>query len=203
MTYKWHFIEAALAGPGNENGLRQKVQAISDIYKAMQTRLDGYRQSAGAIFLAVFATSLTFDSVFIRVFFDRSTFDLIIDHPQFFEKIIAISGSIVVICCGVSWWIIRNIGNHFSEMTSIVYKIDEANEVFTDDVWVHGERLYPRTFEIDKVKPGVRNVSRSPGEILWGWGDPAITRFKWITAILMGLQLILFGFIFIYVRPGQ
>lgn len=182
----------------NDVALRQKIQAISDIYKAMQTRLDGYRQSAGAIFLAVFATSLTFDSVFIRIFFDRSTFDLIMANLILFSTIIGISGLTVVTCCGVSFAIILNIGDHFREMSSIVYKIDEANEVFLKDVWLSGEPLYPRSFKIEKLKAGVRNVSRSRGEVLFGWSDPAIVRFKWITGILMILQIILYGYIFIY-----
>jgi hypothetical protein len=192
MTHKWQFIQTA----ANDNALRQKIQAISDIYKAMQTRLDGYRQSAGAIFLAVFATSLTFDSVFIRIFFDKSTFDLISANSKFFGIIIGVSGLLVVTCCAVSWAIIRNIGEHFSEMTSIVYKIDEANDVFANDALLQGEALYPRSFKIDRFRRGVRNVSRSRGEVLWGWSDPARKRFLWITGILMGLQFILFGFLF-------
>jgi hypothetical protein len=189
---KWQFIQAA----ANDNMLRQKIQAISDIYKAMQTRLDGYRQSAGAIFLAVFATSLTFDSVFIRIFFDKSTFDLISANSKFFGVIIGVAGLLVVTCCAVSWAIIRNIGEAFSEMTSIVYKIDEANGVFANDALLQGEALYPRSFRIERSRAGVRNVSRSRGEVLWGWSDPAIKRFLWITGILMGLQVILFGFLF-------
>lgn len=164
----WKFLEAKMPEHTSDAALRQKIQALSDIYKAMQTRLDGYRQSAGAIFLAVFATSLTFDSVFIRVFFDQSTLHTITLNLVFFRLIIGIAGLIVVICCGVSLAIISNISSHFSEMTSIVYKIDEANEVFRDDVWLTGEPLFPRSFEINKSNAGEHNVSRFPGEVLWG-----------------------------------
>jgi hypothetical protein len=83
MTAQWKFIPPVSAGATGELSVRLKLQTISDIYKAMQTRLDGYRQSTGAIFLAVFAASLTFDSVIIRLFFDKPTFELIQSRKPF------------------------------------------------------------------------------------------------------------------------
>jgi len=68
VSYKWAFSED-LSSPD----VHIRMQVISDIYKAIQTRLDGYRQSAGAIFLAVFASAVAFDSTFIPFYFDKDS----------------------------------------------------------------------------------------------------------------------------------
>jgi hypothetical protein len=133
MSYTWAFIQGVQPGTSDELSLRFQMQFLSDVYKAMQTRLDGYRQSAGAIFLAVIASALTFDSVFVRYVVDKPK-DLPLSTPPLstlpLSLLVVLSGCIVLGVCISGFMIIKSIGKYFAEMSSIIYKIDVANQVF-------------------------------------------------------------------------
>ncbi|PNE10904.1 MAG: hypothetical protein CR217_11660 [Beijerinckiaceae bacterium] len=157
------------------------MQVISDIYKAIQTRLDGYRQSAGAIFLAVFAAAVAFDSTFIRLYFDNGS------EQKLSTGLITLSGFIILLIYFVAFFIIESINGHFAEMTSIIYKIDSANEVWTKGVWLENEALYPLRFE---KTVDVRTSETDPP--LPGWRDPAIRLFQDLIVVIGALHLVFF-----------
>jgi hypothetical protein len=103
---------------------------ISDVYRAMQTRLDGYRQGAGAVMIGIIAGVLAINSGFVRSLLDENLLRALENRPDhYFYFIVLGSGALVQGICVVGWWVIRDIEKYFSEMTSVVYKIDEANKI--------------------------------------------------------------------------
>src|SRR5262249_51882034 len=138
------------------------------------SRLDGYRQAAGAVFLGFFAALLTFDSSLVRVLIDPSfIMSLLPGHETYLYGVV---GGALIIIAGLgflAWWTIKKLGDHFAEMTSIVYKIDCINEVFTKSAWVQGYPLYPLNFEATE-KVGHREKDPE----LIGWQDPSIGWFR-------------------------
>lgn len=72
-------------------------------------------------------------------------------------------------------------------MTSIIYKIDSANEVWAKGVWLENEALYPPRFE---KTVDVRTSETDP--LLPGWRDPAICLFQGLIVVIGALHLIFF-----------
>src|SRR5579859_4413650 len=104
----------------NSDLSRHKAQVASDIYRALQTRLDGYRQSAAAIFLGVIAGLLTMDSA-IATNFGRNLVDLIpsdnayqIHHRIGYVLIIAAISLLLAKIFVV--FVLRRIRYYFAEM---------------------------------------------------------------------------------------
>jgi hypothetical protein len=179
---RWTFLNSdwpADSGlPAGEPQLleRYQIQALSDIYRVVQSRLDSYRQSAAAIFIGVVAAILAFDSGFIHVIMGPE-----IAHPA------------VVGCCGLillaiglgGWYTIYLFGKYFGEMTGTAYKIDTMNRVWEPGVWIHGQALLPYGFrKSHKVGLCAEDMD------LEGWFDPAIklfARFTLFLAIVHGL----------------
>ena len=109
---------------------------ISDVYRAMQTRLDGYRQGAGAVMIGIIAGVLAINSGFVRSLLDESLLRALANRPDhYFYFIVLGAGALVQGICVVGWWVIRDIEKYFSEMTSVVYKIDEANKMWEVGYW--------------------------------------------------------------------
>lgn len=176
-SYKWVF--SADTVPADE--FRVRMQVISDIYKAIQTRLDGYRQSSGAVFLAVFASAVAFDSTVGKFFFDIDS------GHKLSTVLILLSCSIVFLICSVAFFIIQLYKVHFEEMTSIIFKIDSANGVWTNGLWLENETLYPAEFG------KVVNVRRSKHEPpLYGWKDPLICLFQGLIVLVFVLHMLFF-----------
>jgi len=95
----------------------------------------------------------------------------------------------------VGWWVIRDIEKYFSEMTSVVYKIDEANKMWEIGHWFKDEQFYPNKFRIyrdrrNPLAPDTANVTRDAimDPVLIGWHDPTIKRFRHFTIWLMILN---------------
>jgi hypothetical protein len=164
-------------------------QAVFEIYRAMQSRLDGYRQSAAAIFIGVLAAILTLDSAFIRVVLDPAFLYPRTPPPDHrLALIVAGAGILLTVVCVAGGIIISHIGAYFAEMTSVIYKIDEANRVWEPGAWIDGEALYPLSFR------SVKRVGRSSGdETLVGWEDPMIRRFRRISFLVAVFHLILYA----------
>ncbi len=180
VCYKWAFAEDP---PSNET--RARMQVISDVYRAIQTRLDAYRQSAGAAFLAVFASAVAFDSTVVRLYFEKGSLQKL---PH---ELIISSAFIIPIICGVAIYIIQQYKVHFEKMTSIIYKIDSANEVWTKGVWLENETLYPAEFG------EVVNLRKFEHDPLYGWKDPLILTFRGLIAIILVLHLVFFLAVYI------
>jgi hypothetical protein len=143
--YSWHDQVA------NRNGASG---IISDVYRAMQTRLDGYRQGAGAIMIGIVAAVFAIDSSFVRSFLDQNLLHDLVNRTDYYFYFL-ISGALVVIegVCAIGLIVIHSIGKYFAEMTSIIYKIDEANRVWDPDFWISGAQLYPNKFRIFADSP--------------------------------------------------
>jgi hypothetical protein len=176
-TLDWAFANANVlnALPDNER-LRLRLQVASDIYRALQTRLDGYRQSAAAIFLGVIAGLLTLDasltSNFGRIIVGVDVVDKS-RSPQVNLRItyIMFGCAIMLALAGVFiYWILRTIRHYFAEMTGVVYKFDLANKAFVPDVWFSAQTLYPYSFRTNRTLI-------IGGEILSVWYDPSIKVF--------------------------
>jgi hypothetical protein len=151
---------------------RLRLQVASDIYRALQTRLDGYRQSAAAIFLGVIAGLLTLDASV------TSNFGKIIVGVDIVGKPIYLRIGYIILDFGVilaiAWYfiyrILSTISYYFAEMAGVVYKFDLANKVFITDAWFTAQTLYPHSFRTDKTLV----IS---GETLSVWYDPSIRVF--------------------------
>jgi hypothetical protein len=184
----WGFLQK---GEQSDDELvrRYQAQTIADIYRTMQSRLDGYRQAAAAVFLGVAAAVFAIDGAFFRSVVDPNfyaqlststgrTIALTIIAVGLLPTLLALFGAIVV----------SNLARYFAEMTSIIYKIDVQNEVFADGAWIPNAALYPKKF-----KAGSGNVSRDKGETLQGWHDPSIRWFRILTWILFLMHSILYS----------
>ena len=164
-------------------------QPIFEVYRAMQSRLDGYRQSAAAIFLGFAAAALALDSAFFRTVVDPAV--LYPNPPNHRFGYIAIGvGILLTIVCIYGSVIIRNVGLYFAEMTSIVYKIDQANRVWEPDAWFTGEALYPYNFL------STTRVGRVPEDNnLIGWHDPMIRRLSKAIFLFAIFHFLLYGLV--------
>lgn len=193
---RWTILDGVQPSTPGELRSRLQIQFVSDAYKSMQARLDGYRSSAGAIFLAVIASSLTFDTTFVRLLIDPTFVNLLQRHggkPLAFA-VVAGSGLIVVIIGLVSHHILTRIARFFSEMTSIVYKIDLANEAWTKDRFIEGTTLYPLNFKRGRAGSKSRDVAVIDADRpLPGWSDPAIASYTNFTAIVTVLHAIYYA----------
>ena len=178
-----------LDGVTDPNEQRYRTQTVSDIYKSIQTRLDGYRQSAGAVFLGFFAALLTLDSALARMFIDPTFFNAIPATQTTHLAFVAFGAAFIIIVLGfLGALMIDQIGLYFAEMTSIIYKIDNMNKVFTPGVWLPDVPLYPRNFQAtDKVGRDAADVD------LLGWRDPSINWFRNLTISAVVLHLAVFG----------
>lgn len=175
------------------------VTVISDVYKAMQTRLDGYRQGAGAIMLGIVAGAFAIDATFVRLFLDKELVSSLAKPSDYSFYFVVLGAGIFVEGLFLTGLLInRIIGQYFAEMSSIIYKIDEANGMWRPDFWINGQTLYPKKFRIPLELPEQRsaaNVSRDKtvDPHLYGWRDPTIRRYQRFTFWLMVLHLILYG----------
>jgi hypothetical protein len=122
-TYKWS--STVTSDP-------RAASVISDVYRVMQARLDGYRQSAGAVMIGIFAAVLTIDANFVRLLLDKDALSSLAERAgeRHVGLMIVCGFLFVTTICIAGFLVIKNIGKYFSEMTSIVYKIDEANNVW-------------------------------------------------------------------------
>lgn len=193
----WTFLQGIPPDNQASDLARFQAQAASDMYKAMQARLDGYRQSAGAIFIGVVAAALTFDSAFFRLIIDPSLVDKFSDSQpaqRFALTAVGGAGAVIVVVCIASLFILRGIGRYFAEMTSIIHKIDEANRVWDKDIWLQHEPLFPLNFRVEVQDPSRHNVARSPKDReLIGWHDPAIRGFFRVTVVIAIVHFLFYG----------
>lgn len=169
---------------------------ISDVYKAIQSRLDGYRQGAGAIMIGVVAAVLAVDSSFIRALLDEKllqNLDKRADH--YFYFIIAGASALVIGVCIGGAYVIHIIGVYFAEMTSVIHKIDEANKMWVRDHWLQGDTFYPNMFNARRDPARSANVSRdtSIDPYLVGWHDPTINGYRTFIAVLVVLHMAFFS----------
>jgi|GEM_PF-3940837 hypothetical protein len=181
--YKWLILEGIKADSAAEARLRFEMQFLSDVYKAIQSRLDGYRQSTSAIFLAVVASALTFDSIFARFFVEKPA-----DQPGAKALLLA-SGVTVIVICFSAFIIIDRINYYFTEMTSIILKMDEAHRAFRRNYWFRDDSLFPESFRAHKKKVSVSD----DGFPLYGWEDPVITIVRGTTAGIGVLHVIYYA----------
>jgi hypothetical protein len=192
MTFRFSFLDNVPPQNAEDARIRFKIQALSDIYKAMQARLDGYRQSAGAVFLAVIAATLTFDASVIR-FIDPTMLSALRSNTRFATVLIGGAALVVLVLCATGLVILHRVGQYFAEMTSVVYKIDDANQVFEQGAWIVDERLYPRMFQLGE-EPAIHDVSRHAHDRpLMGWHDPAIGNFRKITGYILVSHVVFYG----------
>jgi hypothetical protein len=173
-------------------------QIVSDVYRTMQSRLDGYRQGAAAIFLGVVAAVVTIDLSFARLLIDRIAdaqhLDALLRSRLALAAVLGVA--IIPILTLVSGCvIIGRVGAYFAEMSSIVYKIEEIYQLWEPGAWVKDVALLPKKFR------EVRDVGVHPDDAgLLGWSDPAIGLFVWALIALAfahaGLYLYLIEEIF-------
>jgi hypothetical protein len=199
----WTFIRSDAADyhgwawTDGESQKRYQMQALSDIYRIVQSRLDSYRQSAGAIFLGVIAAVLAFDSGLIRVIMDTS-FPPVTYYPVW---VVGGFGLLLVSIAFGGAHTIHRIAVYFAEMTAIVYRIDKLNRVWDAGFWIRddaaggGEPLFPESFK-DAAKVGVGKIDKANG--LEGWFDPAIKLFKYFTIALGWVHVIAYGFLVVH-----
>lgn len=169
---------------------------ISDVYKAVQSRLDGYRQGAGAVMIGVVAAALAVDSGFIRALLDEkllNALDSRADH--FFYYIIAGASTLVIGVCIGGAYVIHILGIYFAEMTSVIHKIDEANKMWETNHWLVDDTFYPNIFNARRDPHRLMNVSRdtSVDAFLLGWHDPTIVGYKTFIAVLIVLHMAFFS----------
>jgi hypothetical protein len=172
----------------SDNFTRHQIQALSDIYKVFQSRLDSYRQSAAAIFIGVLAAVFTFDSAFLRFLIEPGSPNSNAAHNyDLLNTLVVSAAGALVIFSGAGAYIIWRFARYFAEMTSIVYKIDQANRVWEQGVWLSDDILFPNNFKSN------RNVSvdRQKDPKLLGWRDLALDWFMRLTLAVVILQLIL------------
>jgi len=195
---KWTFVSEdwpqpinAIAAEDLKNVRRDKLQAASDIYKVMQARMDGYRQSAAAVFIGILAAVLAFDSAFVRLLVDPAFWNPGNQKPDsHLAVVILVCGLLPFFVAGVGFYVIYRLGKYFAEMTSIIYKIDLANQVFTPDAWLAGKMLYPHKFiPTAKVSRGQEDQG------LIGWWDPAIRGFLRLSVVIAIVHLVLYAFL--------
>jgi hypothetical protein len=164
----------------------------------MQSRLDGYRQSAAAVFLGVLAATLALDAAFFRSVLDPNLLNSQSDKVRTIVSVcLIVTGILLTIICISGSIIIQHIGGYFAEMTSVVYKIDEANRAWDTDVWLIGKSLYPHSFRSTEM------VGRVPGdEDLVGWRDPMIRRLRRFTPFFALFHIILYtALVLVYQSP--
>lgn len=124
---RWTFInsdwppDSGLPAGERQTLERYQIQALSDMYRVVQSRLDSYRQSAAAIFIGVIAAILAFDSGFIHVIMVPE-----IAHPV----VVGCFGLILLAISLGGWYTIYLFGKYFGEMTATAYKIDRLNRVW-------------------------------------------------------------------------
>ena len=169
---------------------------VSDVYKAVQSRLDGYRQGAGAVMIGVIAAVLAVDSGFIRAILDEKlllALESRTDH--YFYFIIAGASALVIGVCIGGAYVIHIIGTYFAEMTSVIHKIDEANKMWERGHWFVDDTFYPAMFNARRDPGRLINVSRDTqvDRFLAGWHDPTIGGYKTFIAILIVLHMAFFG----------
>lgn len=191
---RWTILDGVEPGSSEELASRMRIQFVSDAYKSMQSRLDGYRSAAGAIFLAVIAATLTFDTTFVRMFIDPSFLSSIQQHGLKATSFIVAGSGLIVVSVGlVALFILERIARYFSEMTSIIYKIDMANDAWTPNVYMEGIALYPTNFRLrsdgQKNHVGVHQDDRS----LIGWRDPAIRSYRTFTIIVTVIHAVYYA----------
>jgi hypothetical protein len=152
-TLDWSFLNASVS---SENQ-RLRFQVASDIYWALQTRLDGYRQSAAAIFLGVIAGLLTLDASLISNFGKTIVGVETVDKSQALAihsrigYILLACAIMLVVAGSFTFRILWTIRYYFAEMAGVVYKFDLANKVFVTDAWFPAQTLYPHSFRTDKT----------------------------------------------------
>lgn len=178
---QWAFLPDPLgdAPLGDADLAKYRLQTISDIYRAMQSRLDGYRQAGAAVFLSASAGLLTLDSACAsavgRIILGIETVpgrNALVHHRVGWLMVLA--GIVLLFARHYVLGIFATLGKNFSEMTSIVYKIDLANDVFSPGKWLAGEKLYPKSFETSKTL-------EVEGESLVVWHDPSL---KFLTTVV-------------------
>jgi hypothetical protein len=191
----WNFVKTSEAAAEGESLKRYQMQALSDVYRIVQSRLDSYRQSAGAIFIGVIAAILAFDSGLIRVTTDPSAFNPASYYPV---SVVAGYGLLLSFIAFGGWYTIGIIGKYFAEMTAIVYRIDKMNRVWDADFWIRdegagsGEALFPQSFRQASMV-GISEADKA--NKLEGWFDPAIMWFARFTFGLGVVHLVAYGFL--------
>jgi hypothetical protein len=199
QTRDWIFLQAD--GVSAEHQQRFRLQVTSDVYRAMQTRLDGYRQSAAAIFLGVVAGLLTLDaslaSSFGRIITGAEQIKA--DHVALVEfriGCIILTSAVVLILAGIFvQYLIARINHYFAEMSGVVYQFDLANKLFEPDAWLSGRTVYPQKFKTEKEM--VIN-----GETWLVWYDPSIRMFLAVVRIIFSLNVAILLAVGLYLLRG-
>ena len=178
------------------HGAPGSLVVVSDVYKAVQSRLDGYRQGAGAVMIGVVAAALAVDSGFIRALLDEKLLNAL-DHraDHYFYYIIAGASALVIGVCIGGAYVIHILGIYFAEMTSVIHKIDEANKMWERNHWFIGDTFYPNMFNAGRDVQRLTNVSRDHrvDAFLLGWHDPTIAGYKTFIAVLIVLHMAFFS----------
>lgn len=187
---EWTFLPPTTEAT-DEHRIKLRLQVMSDIYRALQTRLDGYRQSAAAIFLGVIAGLLTLDASIASAFGRILVGDdvppaarLLLVHHRIGWIILA-SGFVLLAAGLFIHHILEWIHYYFAEMSGVVYKFDVANKVFGLGEWLAGQTLYPMSFRT------TRRLDIA-GEELLVWFDPSIGMFLMVVRIVFILNILAF-----------
>jgi len=181
---------------------KYRFQVTSDIYRVLQSRLDGYRQSAAAIFLGVIAGLLTLDASVVAAFGKI----VIGSEPIAQDHVGLVHFRIgwILLACGILVgaaflfinYVLSTIHHYFAEMTSVVYKFDLANKVFNEGEWIAGESLYPKGFRTEKrLQIGE--------EQLLVWHDPSIRLFLEVIKVFFSLHFLIFVLTSEYILIGK
>lgn len=188
---KWTFLTQGDPPLTPDAAARFKAQVLSDIYKVMQSRMDGYRQTAAAIFIGIVAASFAMDSTLAKYILDPG-FLVRAGDKQSWDAVftIAVLGSLSTVIAGVGAFMIRRLAGYFAEMTSIIFKIDVQNDVFEPGAWIKDDTLYPPSFNVS-TKQNVARGRNAPQ--LWGWRDPSLNLLGWLAGILFLLHVAVYG----------
>ena len=197
QTRDWTFWEADAAGLTPADQQKFRLQASSDVYRAMQTRLDGYRQSAAAIFLGVVAGLLTLDaslaSAFGKIITGAETIDPCRAALVHFRiGCVIVAAALAILLAGIFiQHLVWRIGYYFAEMSGVVYQFDLAHKLFERDALISSRTVYPEKFRAtEKLVIG--------GEIWLVWFDPSIKMFLAVVRIVFSLNTVIFFAIGLY-----
>jgi MFS family permease len=187
QTRDWTFWEADAAGLTPADQQRFRLQASSDVYRAMQTRLDGYRQSAAAIFLGVVAGLLTLDaslaSAFGKIITGAETTNALV---HFRVGCVLVAAALGILLAGIFvQHLVWRIGYYFAEMSGVVYQFDLAHKLFERDALISSRTVYPEKFRAtEELVIG--------GETWLVWFDPSIKMFLTVVRTVFSLNTVIF-----------
>ena len=165
----------------------------ADVYRALQARLDNYRQVIGGVVAAVLAVVAVLLGAIFRL-----------DVCQIETAPLVIVTVLVMLVGGSGWWLIsREMQPHFCEMAGIVQKLELLSNFYED--------RYPKPklakdgvlHELDRTRLGPLlpghwrefRISLDTGEEKYiGWADPFIrVSGKIIVAVTLTAMVVLLG----------